>query len=508
MDDPQDEGYQSAFAEISRLLHAGDTVGVVELATGIADNADDPRIVGKALSLKVGQLINLGRTQECPALLDRAFDVLSKRSDHSLLAGLHALTGIVAAESSFERCTRHLVLGIRELEKIRQPSQESLHAARELAVTCSYAGFHVQAMEVAERAYQQAKELGVAPGPYAIPEIAVRRAAALDHRGDTEGCVRLLDEVVRTWSKRVGIEVLWRPEQYYYAYAGARLAALGEPAEIASEVFQSDAVGWEVDDLRLLAAACMAIASGNPEEALSRLDGKDVNPYTLGAAEIVRVRALAYLACGEYTAAVEANRRAARIATEVTDHLRDRLLDGTRTQLDHEALRRTVEQYASEAVTDPLTGLPNRRYFQRRIGGAVAKGSHTAIGIIDLNHFKTVNSVHGHLGGDLVLQRVAAVLARTVRSGDFVARYGGDEFVVVLPDTDLEMARHIGERIAAAIASQHWETLVAGTPVSVTTGWASLADSGNVTAALEIADRAMLAQKEWARDIQPTAQRG
>lgn len=496
MDDSRDD-YASAFAEISRLLHAGDSAGAVVLASSIAAGATDPRLVGRALSLQVGQLINLGRTQECPALLDRAFEALGELGDHAVLAGLHALTAIVAAESSFERCTRHLILGTRELERVQHPRQEAVHAARELSVSFSYAGFHVHAMAMAERAYLQAQAIGEPPGDHAIPEIAVRRAAALDHRGDTEGCVRLLYDVLHTWSKRVGVKGLWRAEQYYYSYAAVRLAALGEPVTIDRAIFAGDAAGWEMDDLRLLAEACIAIVDGRADDALAQLAGEQVNPLTLGVAEIPRVRALAHAALGEYQSAVEENRRASRLATEVTDDLRNRILEGTGTQLDHEALRRTVEQYASDAVTDPLTGLPNRRHFQRRVVGVAESGHHAAIGIVDLDDFKAVNSVHGHLGGDLVLQRVAAVLARAVRCGDFVARYGGDEFVVVLPDTDLPVAREVGARITSAIAAEHWESLVPGTPVSVTTGWAPLADPRNITEALEIADREMLGQKHW-----------
>jgi diguanylate cyclase (GGDEF) domain len=127
-------------------------------------------------------------------------------------------------------------------------------------------------------------------------------------------------------------------------------------------------------------------------------------------------------------------------------------------------MQRTVERYAGEALHDPLTGLPNRRYLEQHVAELIGDGRSVTIGICDLDGFKLVNTVHGHLTGDLVLQRVAAVLARVMRRGDFVARFGGDEFVVVLPDTDHERAREIAHRIVAAVGAEDWAALVPGTP--------------------------------------------
>jgi diguanylate cyclase (GGDEF)-like protein len=96
-----------------------------------------------------------------------------------------------------------------------------------------------------------------------------------------------------------------------------------------------------------------------------------------------------------------------------------------------------------------------------------------------------------------VLQRVAGVLNRVMRRGDFVARYGGDEFVVLLPSTSRAEAHEIERRIVAAVAGEDWNALVPGTPISVTIGWAVIGEGGltRVADAFETADMAMLRAK-------------
>lgn len=108
--------------------------------------------------------------------------------------------------------------------------------------------------------------------------------------------------------------------------------------------------------------------------------------------------------------------------------------------------RRQAEP-ATEAATDPLTGLLNRRGFDHQ-RAAAAPG---AVLVIDIDHFKAVNDRLGHAAGDNVLCAVAAVLRHLLRGEDIIGRLGGEEFVVLLPETDVEAALVIGERLRAGV---------------------------------------------------------
>jgi diguanylate cyclase (GGDEF)-like protein len=112
-------------------------------------------------------------------------------------------------------------------------------------------------------------------------------------------------------------------------------------------------------------------------------------------------------------------------------------------------------QVSRQAVTDELTGLTNHRRFQELIALEVeqVRRYHHPVGLImlDIDNFKSVNDTYGHQQGDLVLRRVARVLADTSREADFPARYGGEELALILPHTDMEGSFAIAERIRTAI---------------------------------------------------------
>jgi diguanylate cyclase (GGDEF)-like protein len=118
---------------------------------------------------------------------------------------------------------------------------------------------------------------------------------------------------------------------------------------------------------------------------------------------------------------------------------------------------RLYEQISVESLTDVLTSLPNRRYIDQRLAEESLRsdryGHPYVLLMIDLDGFKTINDCFGHPIGDSVLQQIAEALQRVLRSTDVLTRYGGDEFAVILPETSLEEAVVVAEKLKAALAS-------------------------------------------------------
>ena len=156
--------------------------------------------------------------------------------------------------------------------------------------------------------------------------------------------------------------------------------------------------------------------------------------------------------------------------------LEARVMAAVRVKRLHDALVEANRRLAAQALTDELTGLANRRHgghqLQREIALAVRHGRLLALARVDVDHFKAINDTHGHQAGDAVLAEVARRLAATVRGGDELARWGGDEFVAILPGTDRNGALHAAERLRAAVAAAPIAIAGGELAVTVSVGWA------------------------------------
>ncbi|MGE3831633.1 MAG: PleD family two-component system response regulator [Parvibaculaceae bacterium] len=135
-------------------------------------------------------------------------------------------------------------------------------------------------------------------------------------------------------------------------------------------------------------------------------------------------------------------------------------------------LRSHVQASMELAVTDSLTGLYNRRYMESQTAAlvehAINRGKMLAMMALDVDYFKAVNDTHGHDVGDRVLQEIAARLRQSIRNVDMVCRIGGEEFVVVLPNTDAAVAAKIAERVRQSIAGKPFNVGAKSGPLNVT----------------------------------------
>ncbi|HET8707437.1 MAG TPA: GGDEF domain-containing protein, partial [Pseudomonadales bacterium] len=128
-----------------------------------------------------------------------------------------------------------------------------------------------------------------------------------------------------------------------------------------------------------------------------------------------------------------------------------------------------------------LTQLYNRRHWESRFSEEFKRvkryGGQLALIMFDLDHFKSINDTRGHLGGDEVLKSVAALIKRQVREYDIPGRYGGEEFGIVLPNTDDNGAAHLAERIRAAVQNEVIEWEGQTIPVTVSLGITGMSDA-------------------------------
>ena len=185
-----------------------------------------------------------------------------------------------------------------------------------------------------------------------------------------------------------------------------------------------------------------------------------------------------------------------------------------RTQLrrkaDSDRLRASVEDGLRLAVTDHLTGLYNRRYalahLQRIAEAGRASGRAFAVMVADVDRFKAVNDTWGHAAGDAVLAEIAARLRDNLRPGDMVARIGGEEFLITMPDTGYVAAATAADRLRRVVSAE--EIPIPGKPggltatisIGVSVSQPGMVPEASVTDLIERADCALLAAKSEGRN--------
>ena len=172
-----------------------------------------------------------------------------------------------------------------------------------------------------------------------------------------------------------------------------------------------------------------------------------------------------------------------------------------------ERLRDNVQMSIEMAITDALTSLFNRRYMESHLSTlleqAAARGKALAVLVIDIDYFKAVNDSHGHDAGDDVLRDFALRIKRSIRGIDLACRYGGEEFVVVMPETDMAVAAMVAERLRRRIAAEPFaiQQGARSIPVTISIGIAGLRGKEDSAASLlKRADQALYRAKRDGRN--------
>lgn len=194
-----------------------------------------------------------------------------------------------------------------------------------------------------------------------------------------------------------------------------------------------------------------------------------------------------------------------RSSTGKTDHVCLIIYDVTGVAVNKRQLESANTKLQELALRDGLTGLLNRRYWESCLEREFARHQRydnpVSLVIFDIDHFKRVNDTYGHQTGDEVIRETARITSQLVRETDFAGRYGGEEFVVLLPGTTLDGAAQFAERLRSTIERQQLDYQGSPLTFTISLGVATLADDmAGYQALLERADKALYQSKEGGRN--------
>ncbi|WP_028534088.1 sensor domain-containing diguanylate cyclase [Paludibacterium yongneupense] len=194
------------------------------------------------------------------------------------------------------------------------------------------------------------------------------------------------------------------------------------------------------------------------------------------------------------------HRRESRLADVVREKTASMALLSQRT-IDLEATRESLERLS---ITDPLTGLYNRRHFidmvERTLAVAQREGQPLTLLYLDIDYFKHVNDNYGHVAGDVTLQVLAGVMRGGLRPGDDLARIGGEEFAILLPDAGIHQAQAVAERVRSEVEAKVVATGEGDVSVTISIGGAVASACDTPTSLLKRADSALYQAKQQGRN--------
>jgi len=446
----------------------------------LAERCADAQAKASALISAAACQYQMGAREEALQALYQAHDEIEPIDCDSLRIRLHNALGILLGDKGrFEEAERHYRLAI----DLGEEAGDTTYTPR---VKMNFAGLHLdlgRQLDRKARKDEAAERFGM--GLELCEELLV--GPGLESAFNKAHCVGTLGEI--------------------YRETGQVALAL----QLFNEML---AHGTELKNPHQQAEALLNI--GRTHVALGRsAEAKDCFERALHLASGANVRRLVtegfrslaewFEAHGEFQQALAYQKRFQELHDEL---LREELeASGAAREIwmkYRQDLSERVDHLTRAAHEDSLTGLANRRCWDERLAQVVesmrGNGMRTCVGIVDIDHFKSVNDLRSHLLGDEVLRAVAQMIREHCREGDICARYGGDEFTLCLVGANLDDALGVLERLRALVARHAWSTMHPALVVTVSVGVAELAQGDSVERVMERVDLALYKAKESGRD--------
>jgi diguanylate cyclase len=415
------------------------------------------------------------------------------------------------ARGEFERALEELTDGLVGLSRLPYPNRSTASAYLTVANAASAAELFEMAASQLRRAADLASHVELpflsrmTDGIVARNEL--RFAARLEVIGRPDEARARYGEALRAALRAQGGEPTAHWQRIGRLYEGYAWTALGEPelGRVAMlEALGKDEARLDSEDtliLRLgLAKACTSMglldeARAHLHHTSGRLDTTFSHQWQV--AIVMQAVEVERLENGDHPGIGLAMYAGTLLANSLWEE-RERRIESVMVRMQMLELAEENERVGQAATEDPLTSLGNRR----RLDGALTEmtADATCLLFIDLDRFKDVNDVFSHAIGDKVLKTVADLLRTESRDGDVLVRYGGDEFVVMLPDTALGAAIRIGERIRTAVAAYPWSRLAHGLEAHISVGVAEYLPGMTYDEVMCAADSALHRAKQLGRD--------
>lgn len=507
-------------------------IGAAQAEHALADPAISAAQEGRARQLLAGHWLRLGEFEE------------------SVRNGLLALEHFTATGDLLAQSTVHCALALAFHETaLEEPALSHVLGALEAARACgsvtaefwalSRSSMVHQALGEAERSIQLGRQAIALADTLDDPEAGF---AAVNNLGDAcleiaraqraageDASVALRDGLALT--RTAVARALEQRHAFYETVARTNLVGylieLGQYAEARAQAARSKTIAT-ANNYRNLAVnndaqlAEVARAEGRVDVACAMMDAQLADPSVAEDAALkVKLHRELYemhSAAGRFRQALQHHEELHVLMLELTRQtagLQSRMLinsleieqarhEAQRSQLEAEMQRIRAEELDEQANTDPLTRLPNRRALDRQLpemmSNAIEQREPLCAVMIDMDHFKDVNDRHGHAAGDRVLTTMAGILGDSTRDSDLAVRVGGEEFLLVLGNTDLDQAVQICERLLGEVRGHPWSELTAGLSCTASVGVALLRQGESVSRWLGRADAALYEAKAAGRN--------